>query len=96
MNIQELKQQKIFLRRLKLLHKTLYSDLITIDSDQIKDLINIETLVQRIEEGFIQYSNGNCVVPPLGELLFDNPSGEVHIESGYVTGGDYYVIKIAS
>ena len=70
--------------------------MITIDLDQIKDLINIEILVQRIEEGFIQYSNGNCVVPPVGELLFDNPNGEVHIKSGYVIGGDYYVIKIAS
>ena len=70
--------------------------MITIDLDQIKDLVNIEILVQRIEEGFIQYSNGNCVVPPVGELLFDNPNGEVHIKSGYVIGGDYYVIKIAS
>ena len=70
--------------------------MITIDLDQIKDLINIDILVQRIEEGFIQYSNGNCVVPPVGELLFDNPSGEVHIKSGYVIGEDYYVIKIAS
>ena len=70
--------------------------MITIDLDQIKDLINIDILVQRIEEGFIQYSNGNCVVPPVGELLFNNPSGEVHIKSGYVIGEDYYVIKIAS
>ncbi len=70
--------------------------MITIDLDQIKDLINVEILVQRVEEGFIQYSNGNCVVPPVGELLFDNPSGEVHIKSGYVIGGDYYVVKIAS
>ena len=70
--------------------------MITIDLDQIKDLINIDILVQRIEEGFIQYSNGNCVVPPVGELLFHNPSGEVHIKSGYVIGEDYYVIKIAS
>ena len=70
--------------------------MITIDLDQIKDLVNIEILVQRIEEGFIQYSNGNCVVPPVGELLFDNSNGEVHIKSGYVIGGDYYVIKIAS
>ncbi len=70
--------------------------MITIDLDQIKDLINVEILVQRIEEGFIQYSIGNCVVPPLGELLFDNTNGEVHIKSGYVIGGDYYVIKIAS
>jgi ornithine cyclodeaminase len=35
-------------------------------------------------------------VPLPGELLFENPPGEVHIKYGYLKGGDTYVIKIAS
>jgi ornithine cyclodeaminase/alanine dehydrogenase-like protein (mu-crystallin family) len=49
-----------------------------------------------IEEGFAAYSRGEVVVPPVGELVFDDPPGDVHIKYGYIKGGDVYVIKIAS
>ena len=49
-----------------------------------------------IEAGFVAYSRGQVVVPPVGELIFDHPPGDVHIKYGYVKGGDLYVIKIAS
>ena len=49
-----------------------------------------------IEEGFAAYSRGEAVVPPVGELVFDEPPGDVHIKYGYIKGGDVYVIKIAS
>lgn len=49
-----------------------------------------------LEEGFVAYSRGRVVVPPVGELLFDDPPGDVHIKYGYIKGGDVYVIKIAS
>ncbi|MBO6525225.1 MAG: hypothetical protein JJ971_15455 [Balneolaceae bacterium] len=58
-------------------------------------LKNID-LVKAMEEAFIQYSNGNSVVPPVGELLFNNPDGEAHIKYGYIKGEEYYVVKIAS
>ena len=49
-----------------------------------------------IEEGFAAYSQGRAVVPPVGEMIFDRPPGEVHIKYGYIKGDDHYVIKIAS
>jgi ornithine cyclodeaminase len=49
-----------------------------------------------IEEGFVAYSQGRVVVPPVGELVFDHPPGDVHIKYGYIKGDDHYVIKIAS
>ncbi len=49
-----------------------------------------------IEAGFAAYSRGEAVVPPVGELVFDDPPGDVHIKYGYIKGGDVYVIKIAS
>jgi ornithine cyclodeaminase len=49
-----------------------------------------------IEEGFVAYSRGRCVVPPVGEMIFENPPGDVHIKYGYIKGDDHYVIKIAS
>ena len=34
-----------------------------------------------IEEGFVAYSQGRAVVPPVGELIFEDPPGDVHIKS---------------
>ncbi len=49
-----------------------------------------------VEEGFAAYSRGEVVVPPVGELVFNDPPGDVHIKYGYIKGDDFYVIKIAS
>ena len=62
----------------------------------IKSIIKNVDVVAAMEEGFIQYSNGNTVVPPVGELLFEDPKGDAHIKYGYIKNDDYYVIKIAS
>ena len=70
--------------------------MIMLDKSEIKHLLDDVDLVPPIKEGFIQYSNGKCVIPPVGELLFNNPPGDVHIKYGYITDEKYYVIKIAS
>jgi ornithine cyclodeaminase len=67
-----------------------------INLEQIESIVKDVDLVAAMEQGFIQYSNGNTVVPPVGELLFEDPKGEAHIKYGYIKHDDYYVIKIAS
>jgi len=67
-----------------------------INLEQIKSIVKTIDVIAAMKEGFIQYSNGNTVVPPVGELLFDNPPGDVHIKYGYIKDDDFYVIKIAS
>jgi ornithine cyclodeaminase len=63
---------------------------------QIKKVIKKHHAIREIEEGFIAYSHGKSVVPPVGELIFKDPPGDVHIKYGYLIDDDYYVIKIAS
>ncbi len=53
-------------------------------------------IINSIEEGFVAYSQGKVVVPPVGELIFKDPPGESHIKYGYIIGDEYYVIKIAA
>ena len=53
-------------------------------------------LVQLMEEGFVAYSQGNVVVPPVGEMIFDEPPGEAHLKYGFIRGDDYFVVKIAT
>ena len=67
-----------------------------INLKEIQSIVKSIDVVAAMKEGFIQYSNGNSIVPPVGELLFDNPPGDVHIKYGYIKGDDFYVIKIAS
>lgn len=53
-------------------------------------------LIDVIERGFVAYSRGEVVVPPVGEMIFEQPPGDVHIKYGYIRGDDHFVIKIAS
>jgi ornithine cyclodeaminase len=66
------------------------------DLSQIKRALKDLHPVEDIEQGFVAYSRGQAVVPPVAELVFEDPPGEVHIKYGYLKADDYYVIKIAS
>lgn len=68
----------------------------TITLDQIQSALPDIDLLPLIEQGFVEYSKGRVVVPPVGEMLFEDPPGDVHIKYGYIKGGPYYVIKVAS
>ena len=67
-----------------------------IEKKTIIKILNRIDLLSEIEHGFISYSQGKCVIPPIGELTFDEPQGDVHIKYGYIKGEPNYVIKIAS
>ena len=64
--------------------------------DHIKSILPNVDLLSEIESGFAAYSSGLVVVPPVGELSFQSPPGDVHIKYGYINEDDVYVIKIAS
>ena len=67
-----------------------------LELDEIKHLIDTRQLIQEMETGFALYSEGKVNVPPVGFLHFDDPPGDVHIKYGFISGDDYYVLKIAS
>jgi len=64
--------------------------------DDIQRALETIDVVAGIEAGFVAYSRGEVVVPPVGELLFEEPHGEAHIKYGYIENDDYFVIKVAS
>jgi ornithine cyclodeaminase len=47
-----------------------------------------------IEEGFVAYSEGRAVVPPVGELILEE--GETHIKYGFIRGDPWYVVRTAA
>jgi len=64
--------------------------------EQIKEILKNVDVISAIEEGFVKFSEGKAVIPPVGEMIFDQPPGDVHIKYGYLRNDGYYVIKIAS
>jgi len=64
--------------------------------EQIKKALQHVDVTDAIEQGFVAYSRGEVVVPPVGELVFHDPPGDVHIKYGYIEGDDHFVIKVAS
>ena len=67
-----------------------------INLKEIQTILKKLDVVAAMEDGFKQYSNGKVVVPPVGELIFEEPPGDTHIKYGYIKQDDFYVIKIAS
>jgi ornithine cyclodeaminase len=64
--------------------------------NQIEQMIYIPKVLEAIEHGFIAYSKGDTVIPPIGSLHFNAPPGDCHIKYGHMKSGKYYVVKIAS
>lgn len=64
--------------------------------EQIEKTLSIPKVLKAIEQGFILYSQGEAVIPPISSLYFDQPPGDCHIKYGYSKKGKYYIVKIAS
>jgi ornithine cyclodeaminase len=64
--------------------------------DQIRAVLAEIDVITAMEAGFVAYSQGKAVIPPVGELILKDPPGDAHIKYGYIEGDSHYVIKIAS
>lgn len=64
-------------------------------------------LIEKIEEGFVLYSEGkfnSCPIqtmgaPPMAPFTTENPdtyAAQICVKSGYITGSEHYIVKVAS
>lgn len=67
-----------------------------VDADACERAVSPPELIEEIARGFIAYTAGRVVVPPVGHLGLGDPHGDVHIKYGYVRGGETFVIKVAA
>jgi ornithine cyclodeaminase len=63
---------------------------------QIAQVIHPKEVIAAMERAFVAYSNGEAVIPPVGQLDFENPPGDCHIKYGYLKRGSTFTIKIAT
>jgi ornithine cyclodeaminase len=69
---------------------------LVVSAEDCERALVIPELIEEIAQGFIDYTAGRVVVPPVGYLGFTEPAGDVHLKYGYVKGGDVFVIKVAA
>jgi len=63
---------------------------------QIEQVIQPRQVIAAMERAFVAYSNGEAVIPPVGQLDFEDPPGDCHIKYGYLRQGSTFTIKIAT
>ena len=63
---------------------------------QIEQVIRPKQVIAAMERAFVAYSNGEAVIPPVGQLDFENPPGDCHIKYGYLKRGSTFTVKIAT
>jgi ornithine cyclodeaminase len=63
---------------------------------QIEQAIRPPQVIAAMERAFAAYSNGEAVIPPVGQLDFENPPGDCHIKYGYLKNGSTFTVKIAT
>lgn len=68
----------------------------TLSREKIKQILSLPMALKAIEKGFVMYSRGETIIPPVASLHFDHPPGDCHIKYGYAKNGKYYVVKIAA
>lgn len=49
-----------------------------------------------IEQAFVAWSEGRAQLAAVGELVLDQPPGDVHLKAGHVRGEPVYLVKVAS
>lgn len=64
--------------------------------EQINAVLPDIDIIAEVARGFGAFSAGRVTVPPVGELLFPENSGELHIKYGAVKGDELFVIKVAT
>jgi ornithine cyclodeaminase len=63
---------------------------------QIERVIRPQEVIAAMERAFVAYSNGDAVIPPVGQLDFEDPPGDCHIKYGYLKHGSTFTVKIAT
>jgi ornithine cyclodeaminase len=63
---------------------------------EIEKVIRPAEAIAVVERAFVAYSRGDAVIPPVGQMEFEEPPGDCHIKYGYLKCGETFTVKIAT
>jgi ornithine cyclodeaminase len=64
--------------------------------DEIARVVRPRDAIAAMEKAFVAYSRGEAVIPPVGQMEFQEPPGDCHIKYGFLRGGKTFTVKIAT
>jgi ornithine cyclodeaminase len=64
--------------------------------EEIEKYISVPDLIEDIEKGFLRYSSGTVVVPPVGHMSLEAKRADLHIKYCHIPSEKFFVVKIAS
>jgi ornithine cyclodeaminase len=63
---------------------------------QIEQVLHPAEVIAAMERAFVAYSRGEAVIPPVGQMEFEDPPGDCHIKYGYLKDGETFTVKVAT
>jgi ornithine cyclodeaminase len=72
------------------------SDILVLREHEIRKLLDPVSCREAMEEAFTAYATGGAVMPGVINLDLPEAGGEVHVKAGFLRGGEYYAVKVAS
>jgi ornithine cyclodeaminase len=72
------------------------SDILVLREAEIRKLLDPASCREAVEEAFSAYAAGGAVMPGVINLDLPEQGGEVHVKAGYLRGGEFYAVKMAS
>ena len=71
-------------------------DILVLREAEIRRLLDPASCREAVEEAFSAYATGGAVMPGVVNLDLPEQGGEVHVKAGYLRGGEFYAVKMAS
>ncbi len=67
-----------------------------VERAEIVARIDLDLAVQRIEEGFVAFSNGKVQVPPVQMFAFAAANGDCCIKAAFIEGSETFTVKVST
>lgn len=64
--------------------------------EEIAPHLTFDHLIPALERGFRDFFEGRAKNAPVSNLALPDVNGEMHVKPGYIAGGDYICVKIAT
>jgi ornithine cyclodeaminase len=72
------------------------SSILVVHEEEIRALLDPASCIAAVEQAFALYAAGAAELPNVIHLDVPEYRGEVHVKAGYLHGGEFYAVKMAS
>jgi ectoine utilization protein EutC len=69
---------------------------LVLDESEIRALLDGGACIRAVEDAFTAYATGRAELPSVIHLDVPERRGEIHVKAGYLHGGPFYAVKMAS